>query len=463
MTTATTPRRPSSRTRDAVVFVLQILGAAAACVLLLVLATRHNVRLDLTPAREHSLDPASLDILARLDRDVVITAFYEAQDGDRRRTMHDLLDRYATASPHIQVRMRDLDRTPGLAKALGVTRYNSGVLEAEHRIHLGVIDEQEITGALLGIVDPSGGTIYFTAGHGEGDPFDPDERRGYSEMARALESNGYAIRRLPDLGADGVPSDATVVIVAGPRRAFTPVEITALRNHLEHAGSLILLLDPGAPTGIAELAEEFGIHPSEDLVVDERTSVLGGDRLLPQIPYMNQQVLAAPPDLPALLPESQSVQLVGEPAHTVEATYLATTAEHAWADVDGGSTDGEQHTFEPGIDHTGPIPIAAWARPLSSETEAAGGLVVVGDADFASNLYVGVLGNRDFLLALVDLLTRRTVRALTRQVRTEHAFSALVLTPNQASLAFWTTVVMPPGLVAAAGLLAALRRRRGLG
>ncbi len=456
------PWRPAA-TREVVLFVLQILGAATWCVLLLILAARHNMRLDLTPAREHSLDPASHDILARLDRDVSVTIFFDAQDASRRRTMRDLLDRYTAASRHIQVRFRDLDRSPGLAKTLGVTRYNTGVLEADHRIPLGVIDEAEITAALLHVVEPAGLTVYFTAGHGERDPLDTDERRGYSELARALEAEHYRVRRLADRATGGVPADAAVVIVAGPRREITAGGIEALRRHIEAGGGLVLLLDPGTPATIAALAEEYGIHPSDDVIVDERTSLLGGDRLLPQVPYMNQEVFPRPPDLPALLPEAQSVALIDRPTRTVEATYLATTAEHAWADVDQGSLGGEPLRFERGVDHPGPIPVAAWARPARpGALPATGGLVVIGDADFVSNLYLGVLGNRDLLLAAVNLLTRREMRGLMRDTQPGRMLSPLHLTAREGTIVLWTTVVLPPLAVSAAGFLAALRRRRRL-
>jgi ABC-type uncharacterized transport system involved in gliding motility auxiliary subunit len=447
---------------EVVLFGLQILGAAAGCVLLLILAARHNARLDLTPTREHSLDPASQDVLARLDRDVVITIFFDARDIARQRAMRDLLARYAAASPHVRARFRDLDRNPGLARALGVTRYNTGVLEADRRHPLGVVDEAEVTAALLRVVEPQAPAVYFTAGHGERDPLDTDERRGYSELARALEAENYGIGRL-DPAAAPVPANAAVLIVAEPRRDFAAAEIAALRAHVESGGGLVLLLDPGAPATIVALAEEYGIRPSADVVVDERGSLLGGDRLLPQIPYVNQEVFARPPELPALLPEAQSVALVDEPARSVEATYLATTAEHAWADVDRDGLEDGPPRFERGVDRPGPIPVAAWARPLRSDgTPTTGGIVVIGDADFASNLYLGVLGNRDLLLATLSLLTRREIRGLARDTQPPRTLSPLHLTPRDGAMVFWTTVVLPPLGVSAAGLLAALRRRRGL-
>jgi len=91
-----------------------------------------------------------------------------------------------------------------------------------------------------------------------------------------------------------------------------------------------------------------------------------------------------------------------------------------------------------------------------------GCVITIGDADFASNLYLGILGNRDFFLAVIDLLTHRELHGVLRPVQPGGALSLISLTARQSSLVFWTTVVLPPATVLAIGAIAALRRRKRL-
>lgn len=448
---------------QSLLFVLQMLGAATGGALLLVIASTHNVRWDLTPERSASLTAATRAVIERLEQDVTITVFYDSQALAARREMADLLGRYQLASPRVHTRLRDLDRSPGLAKQLGVSRYNTGVVAGHRRIPLGLVDEEEITGALLRLVDPLERVVYFTVGHGEHDPSDAHERRGYSQVARTLEGEHYVVRRLESLGTSGVPGDAAVVVVGGPRRGFAPAELAALRRYVAGGGAAIFLLDPGTPAELAAFLEEYGLHVSDDVVVDERNSLLGTDSLMPRIPYFNQSVFPDPPQLPAILVEAQSVALRDEPPD-IERTYLGSAAEESWADSDRGSLGGDTPRFQRGEDHAGPIPVAALARPAHAvEQGRSGDVVVIGDADFVTNLYLGLVGNRDFFLATVDLLTRRELHGVLRPLPPGGSLSTVTLTARQGTVVFWTTVVAPPALVIAVGVLAALRRRRSVG
>jgi hypothetical protein len=85
--------------------------------------------------------------------------------------------------------------------------------------------------------------------------------------------------------------------------------------------------------------------------------------------------------------------------------------------------------------------------------------VVVGDADFITNLYLNVLGNRDFLLTTANLAARPHPLAAARPPAPPHGtFSPLSLTINQARAVFWGAVVTPTVLLALGALWMARRR-----
>jgi hypothetical protein len=90
--------------------------------------------------------------------------------------------------------------------------------------------------------------------------------------------------------------------------------------------------------------------------------------------------------------------------------------------------------FRPDRDRHGPLPCRARARRARGET-ARGAIVVVGDADFATNLHLGVLGNRDLLLVAAELAVRPNAYTASRPPPVSlSTFSTLALTAREASM-----------------------------
>src|SRR6185295_7615925 len=184
--------------------------------------------------------------------------FYSSQAGALRREMADLLDLYTEAQPRVSVRYLDLDRSPGAAKRLGADAYNTAVLETgERRELVALVNEENVTAALLAIAGTPPVVTYFVVGHGEHDPRDDDERRGASEAARALVAEGFDVRVMA--GAASIPPDAGLVVLAGPTRELTDAEADALDAYVRGGGDALVLADPGTPRSVAGLLKRFGI------------------------------------------------------------------------------------------------------------------------------------------------------------------------------------------------------------
>jgi hypothetical protein len=164
-----------------------------------------------------------------------------------------------------------------------------------------------------------------------------------------------------------------------------------------------------------------------------------------------------------VLPIAQSLRLVD--VDGVHADYLGVTPEATWADVDrrtlsGGRLSGTAIAFRPDRDRRGPLPVAALAR-VDAPGGREGRLVVVGDTDFATNLHLGVLGNRDLLLAVAELAVRADPYTSSRpRAPSLSTFSTLALTAHEASLLLWTTTLIPGALCAGIALVMLGRRRR---
>ena len=159
-----------------------------------VLTYKHSVRYDLTAQQRYSLAPQTLKILAGLDRDVTATAFF--QEGSTKIKAHDLLDQYAHASPKFKYEMVDPDRNPARAKAAGITRYDTVVVQVgDQSEKLSNLNEERLTNAIVRLTRPGKKIIYFLTGHGERDLTDIGQD-GYSEVQAKLEDQNYEVKPL---------------------------------------------------------------------------------------------------------------------------------------------------------------------------------------------------------------------------------------------------------------------------
>lgn len=425
------------------------------CVVLI--AHRHPWRLDCTPEQRFTLSPHTRDVLARLQDDVTITAFYSSQEQGMREDMAQLLALYREASPRVQVHLLDLDRSPGAAERLGVRDYNvAAVQTGERRERVDLITEEWVSAAIQRVAGTPPVHTYFVLGHGECDPRDDDARGGAGDAARALAAGGFDVRVVE--GAAALPADAQLVVVAGPTRELAPAEVASLEAHVRRGGSLLVLADPPAPHALATLLARFGIELGDDLVVDEQGRLLGTDGLAARVAFLNQSLIPEAPDANAILPMAQSLRIVETPG--AHAEYLGVTGETTWADVDRRPLAGAETHFRPERDRRGPLPVAALSL-IARGDDPPGRLVVVGDADFATNLHLGVLGNRDFLLAAAELAARSDAYTGARPpVRPTRTFSSLALTAREARVILWSACLLPAMACALAALLTARRRRR---
>jgi len=158
----------------------------------------------------------------------------------------------------------------------------------------------------------------------------------------------------------------------------------------------------------------------------------------------------------ALLPEAQSLRLVD--AANVTADYLAMTGETSWADVDRRTGEPGGVVFRSGRDRRGPLPVAAFVRVKGPDGHE-GRIVAVGDADFVTNSHLNLLGNRDFLLASAGLVARsESLTGARPPAPPAGTFSPLTLTAREGRSLFWSVVVAPTALLAAAAFVVARRR-----
>jgi ABC-type uncharacterized transport system involved in gliding motility auxiliary subunit len=142
--------------------------------------------------------------------------------------------------------------------------------------------------------------------------------------------------------------------------------------------------------------------------------------------------------------------VAGVPSERVQATVLFSSSAQAYLIAD--PTRAEQAAAGP----RGAVPLAVAAEGRMSAAAAAFRLVVVGDADFASNSFFPYLSNADFALGSIAWLIHEE-KAPSVKPPIE-VLPSVMLTGTQVRWIFIATVLLMPGSVVLVGGLVWWRR-----
>jgi hypothetical protein len=431
--------------------------------LLQVGAERSNRRFDLTPTGGLSLSAVTRKLLAEVTQPLRVTVFFRR--GDREQHA-ELLERLHAANRNLTFELYDLDRFPDRARSLGVKHYGRAAIEYEgRRVVAAAQPEEELAGGILRVLRGRSRRLVFTSGHGERAP--GGDAESYGRFASALEAENYAPEGRSLL--DGpLPPETDLVLVAGPKHDFLPRELEELARYLSGGGGVLFLLDPGSLPSLARFLAGLGIVLADDFIVDHERRVLGTDGLAAIVELFRKgNPISDPLASGVVLPSARTVDVKAE-VPGVSAQSIARTAPSAWTMADPMRARRGDEPSAAKRDAKGSASVVVMAEigpDRNGEQPGGGRVVVVGDADFASDAYLDLLGNRD--LALNAAAWAAGEEALTgaraaQRPEILRPLSPLVLTEPQARAIFLAGVVVQPGIVLLLGLVVvALRRRRG--
>jgi len=460
------------------------LGSIALVLAILVginwIASRQTKRWDLTANQVFSLSDQTRKILGGLDAPVQVRVFARSDDFGRFR---DRLAEYASASTRVTVEYIDPDQKPAIATQYQVQSYGTVVFEFKGRTERAVGDsEQELTNALIKVVQGKQRKVYFVQGHGEKDPADSSDRTGYSEIKKALESENFIVEPLPLVQQQSVPDDATVLVLAGPKTDYLDPEIEMLKAYLARGGKALFLVDPpdkpeGAPlTKVAALLHDWAIDAGSDVVVDASGMgrLLGTDASVPVATSYPSHPITENFRILTAYPLARSMSAVSGGVGGRFAQNIIETGPRSWAESDLKSlmTAGKVEMQADKGDKPGPVsvgaavsaPVAEGAAPSVEKKDESGGerkpetrVVAIGDSDFISNVALAIQGNRDLFLNAVNWLAQQENLIAIRPREPEDR--RITITADQEQTVFWLAVVFIPGVLLMTGVYIWWRRR----
>ncbi len=431
---------------------LSLIVVLGIVVLVNVLSYRFYRRVDFTKNRIHTLSQQTLKVLSSLKDRVDIIGFYRESD-DRKPSVKDLMDSYMSHSKLIHFRFVDPDKEPMLAKKYNVDMYGTLVFcSGKKRISINPLDvptEEDITNAIIRVTREKKKRIYFLEGHGEHDINDTSPG-GYYQACRALEDRGFLVDSLllPEKG--GIPKDASLVIVSGPRRRFLKGELRMLYGFWEKGGSLMFMLDPGFPDGIARfIKDKWGVEYRRDVVVDPASKLFGGNPLAIFVSDYMDNPINGNFKYVTIFPLACSLSY--SPMAKLSYKGLMRTGKGAWGETD---TKSEVFKFNKGKDYEGPLVLGY----LVTREGKKGMAVFLGDSDFPCNSFISASGNRDLFLSIVSYLTKEKDLVSITPKREDN--TPLYLTGTQSKALFIVSIVVIPFIFILTGAIIFFRRRR---
>ncbi len=464
--------------------------AAGLAVALNVLAARYFFRADVGRISYYALSSKTQGILSRLPTDVRVMVYLSSEHG-LYRDIRRLFREYEYASPRIRVEYidphRDLVRSKELVLRYDVTESDVIVFAADGRKKVVLVKdiaeydlmpmlsgrpkvmsvfrgEQLFSSAIQGLLQTKKPLVYFLAGHGEHQLASYDPVFGYSIVARNLQRDNIEVKELNLGKTTAIPKGCNLLVIAGPSRRFTRTETDMIKTYLDNSGRILLLLDAGKDAGLGDLLEAWGIRLVGDRVVG--LTLTGRELLVTNYgrhPITDRlasvkvaTIFNAPRSIqPLASTNAPAIQAADKPRLTV----LASCSENGWAEL---SPNQNPPKLDAGVDRPGPIAVAVAVEkgmPRGMDVEIKSSrMVVIGDSSFVANGSLLAGYNADFFMNALSWLLERT-DSLPISAKTPGRLN-IVMSRPQFQIAFGIIVIAIPSVIAIAGLLVWLRRRR---
>jgi len=415
-----------------------------------------NRRWDVTSTHVFQLAPETRTTLRSLDAPVQVRVPVQAAEAP---VVRERLEEYEQASRFIRIDEQTDVQDAGIA----LVQYRGRT----ERIK--TTSEQDLTNALVRLREGRTRKIYFTGGHAERDAAS-SERAGYSNAAALLQSENFLVDKINIAVRDVIPSDASLVIVAGPRADFFRAEIEALERYVGRGGAALFLVDPfedlkryitesgtalfmmdpatvsnaGELRNLSAFIRQHGAELGNDVVVDTGPTgqFLGTDASVPVAAGYPPHPITKGLNSLTAYPMARSVDPVSQEG--VSAASIIRTGDQAWAETNLEQLGAGHPSMDPARgDRPGPVSLGvAISAPKSR-------LVVVGDSDFVANYSANVPGNAEMFLAIVRWLVQEKVVRIPPRLPPERT---LAMTTLQRRMLAFLACVLLPGAAAAIAL-----------
>ena len=434
------------------------------------LSTRYVYEADWTASGRNTLSEASTALLRELPGEIVVTA-YAREIPLLRKRITELVGRYQRHKPDLRLVFVNPDVEPRRVRELDITVDGEMVIEYSGRSErLQDLSERGLTNALQRVARGAERRLAFLSGHGERDP-EGSAGHDFAAWAQQLRAQGVNVERVNLLQTPRLPVRDAVLVIASPRIGLLPGEVARIEEFVEDGGNLLWLIDPGPLHGLEPLARRLGLTVEQGVVVDPTVSQVGmmlfgtdDPRVTLVAEYPGHEIVRNF-DFNTLFPIAGALT-VGD-AGEWHATDLLNTLSNTW--LERGEVSGTI-TYDEGEDLPGPLVLGvALTRWLDDADGGEGGeaddggraqrIVVIADSDFLSNGFLGLAGNLQLGVNVVNWLSGDE-RLIDIPARIAPDLSLQLSRFAMGAIGFGFLLVLPLLLLGTGGVIWFRRRRR---
>jgi ABC-type uncharacterized transport system involved in gliding motility auxiliary subunit len=431
-----------------------VLGVLAILIVLNYLGSQYHKRFDLTAEKTFTLSDQTKKIVGGLKSDVNVVLFSKTPNPQ----FSDLLTEYHNLSPHLKYQMVNPDQKPDVAKEYGAQSFGDVIVGAGDRKQTvensadGGLTEESLTSAIVKATQNETKTACFVTGHGEKSTTDTTGH-GYSTVADGLKKEGDLTKEINFVQADSVPTDCSLIVIAGPTKPFFPQEVQVLSKYLDTGGKMLIEVDPETDPKLDDIFKAWNVSVGKNIVVDVSGVLLNAGPAIPAVlDYGDSPITKGLQGQVTFFPLARTISVADKSKTDGQPVELLKTSGRSYTRPDTKSGI----TFNSKTDETGPLTLGLSESGMGTAINAR--LVVIGDSDFASNGYINAGGdNSDLFYNTIDWLAQQENQISIRpKLPTDRH---ITMTEAQKAALTWLDMFFLPGIVIISGMAIWWKRR----
>ncbi len=420
---------------------------------------KNNREYDLTENGLFTLSEQTIQVLQNIDEPVQIIGFFQAGDL-RLKWAEDYLERYSHYTEQLTYEFHDPNIEPALAQSFELSNYGLVFVSRGNHHEVSGVDEQSITSGLIRVTHDKQRAIHFITGHGE-HRIDDSGPEGYDALKQALERENYVVNNLNLASMAGyMPPNTAVLILAGADRELLDTEVQLISDWQAGGGKLMILADPLEPAPLGQTLQKYGLFLGNDFVIEDANHallILGPKGPTPQViaplivEYPYHEITDGLNGFQSFFPFARSITIDATESLAADVSALISTSQGSWAETDLQSPEPE---YNEDLDYPGPFHLGAAVEDYENGAR----LVLFGNAGFITNQNASPqMANLDIFINAVNWLAEEEELISIRPQQPENR--RLFLTPLQTSLILFSSVVLIPLAILAAGIVVWWKRR----
>lgn len=450
--------------------------AAVAAVVVLNLTVRtlpaSYTSVDCTSSKLYSITDDTKQILKALDQQVEL--YVLASETSRDEQLAETLQRYTELSDHIQVTYVDPAVSPNFYQkytqdfisgnsVIAVCEERSRVIdyssiyetETDYQTYssktTGYDAEGQLTSAIQYVTNQDMQNVYAVTGHGESSV--------NGRIKEVIEKMNLGIKELNLLETDKVPDDCQALLILGPDSDFSKDDAEKVKSYLSDGGKVLVTTQYTGEKmqNFTGILEDYGLQLQNGMIVETNAGSYYQNPLylLPEISY--DTVTAAVSGEYVFVPYAQGLAEIPEQDDdTISCTRLLGTSDQAYLKTDVQNMTSFEK--EDG-DIQGPFTIGMSVTDSDTQAQL---FVYTSTMMFGDEADQQVSGNNSALFgaSLQSLAADTQSSSLVVIPVKPYTLEQMVLSQGTIIITGFCSVIAVPVLLAVAGILIWMRRRR---